>query len=84
MMAMSDSTESVSARPATTSSNVAASPSANVGCGAHTPSVVYAIRTAPIGPSNGIPEIISAADAALMAKMSCGFSWSALKIVPTT
>ncbi len=35
------------------------------------------MRTAPIGPSKGMPEIISAAEAALMARMSCGFSWSA-------
>ena len=42
------------------------------------------MRTAPMGPSNGMPEIIKAAEAALIARMSCGFSWSALKIVPTT
>ncbi len=42
------------------------------------------MRTAPMGPSKGMPEIISAAEAALIARMSCGFSWSALKIVPTT
>ena len=35
------------------------------------------MRTAPIGPSNGMPEIISAAEAALIASTSCGFSWSA-------
>src|SRR4051812_35847861 len=42
------------------------------------------MRTAPIGPSKGMPEIISAADAALMATMSWGFSWSAPRMVPTT
>ena len=42
------------------------------------------MRTAPIGPSKGMPEIINAAEAALMASTSYGFSWSALKIVPTT
>ncbi len=31
-----------------------------------------------------MPEIISAADAALIASTSCGFSWSAEKMVPTT
>jgi hypothetical protein len=55
-----------------------------VACGIQVPSVEYAMRTAPIGPSKGMPEIISAADAPLMASTSCGFSWSAPKTVPTT
>ena len=42
------------------------------------------MRTAPMGPSNGIPEIINAAEAALMASTSWGFSWSAPITVPTT
>ena len=35
-----------------------------------------------MGPSKGMPEIISAADAALMASTSCGFTWSAPTMVP--
>src|SRR5580692_935729 len=84
MMAMSVSASSVRARPATTSSKVDSSPSSNVGCGIQVPSVVKATRTAPIGPSKGIPESIKAADAALIASTSCGFTWSAPMIVPTT
>ncbi len=42
------------------------------------------MRTAPIGPSKGIPEIINAADAALMAMTSCGLDRSAPTMVPTT
>ena len=37
-----------------------------------------------MGPSKGMPEIISAAEAALMARTSCGFTWSAPTMVPTT
>ena len=42
------------------------------------------MRTAPIGPLKGMPDSISAADAALMASTSWGFSWSAPMTVPTT
>ena len=42
------------------------------------------MRTAPMGPSNGIPDSISAALAALMASTSWGFSWSAPRTVMTT
>src|SRR5579883_1090260 len=42
------------------------------------------MRTAPIGPSKGMPEIMRAADAALIASTSWGFSWSAPNTVPTT
>src|SRR5579875_1261628 len=42
------------------------------------------MRTAPIGPSKGMPESISAALAALMASTSWGFSWSAPITVMTT
>ena len=42
------------------------------------------MRTAPMGPAKGMPEIISAAEAALMASTSWGFSWSAPKMVATT
>ena len=40
------------------------------------------MRTAPIGPSKGMPEIMRAADEALIASTSCGFNWSAPRIVP--
>src|SRR5712692_5381554 len=50
---------------------------------AHAPSR-WARRTAPIGPSNGIPDTMSAADAPLIDAMSCGFSWSAPRIVAMT
>ena len=46
--------------------------------------VEKAMRTAPIGPSKGMPEIMRAADAVLMASTSCGLIWSAPKTVPTT
>jgi len=72
-----------SSRPATTSSNVPASPSSKVGCATHVPSCEYATRTAPIGPSNGMPLIMSAADDALIASTSCGFTWSAPTTVTT-
>ena len=42
------------------------------------------MRTEPIGPSNGMPLIISAAEAALIDSTSCGFSWSAPMTVVTT
>ena len=41
-------------------------------------------RTAPIGPRNGISEIVSAAEAASVPRMSGSFSWSALSTVITT
>ena len=37
-----------------------------------------------MGPSKGMPESISAAELALMARTSCGLTWSAPKMVPTT
>ena len=52
-------------RPATTSSNVDSVLSSNVGCAIH--SLPWRDRrTAPIGPSNGMPDTISAADAPLI------------------
>ena len=72
-----------SSRPATTSSNVPVSPSSNVAWGTHVPSWEYATRTAPIGPSNGMPLIMSAADDALIANTSCGLTWSAPITVTT-
>ena len=41
------------------------------------------MRTAPIGPSNGMPEIMSAAEAALIESTSCGLCWSAPSTVVT-
>src|SRR5262245_37553754 len=74
---------SSSCRPATTSSNVESSPCWNVGCATHAPSWC-ARRTAPIGPSNGMPDTVSAADAPLIDTMSCGFSRSTPRIVAMT
>ena len=42
------------------------------------------IRTAPIGPRNGSGEIMSAADAPLMQRMSCGVTRSAERVVQMT
>ncbi len=42
------------------------------------------MRTAPSGPSKGMPDSIRAALAALMASTSWGFSWSAPMMVATT
>ncbi len=72
-----------SSRPATTSSKLAASPSAKVGWAIHVPSCEYATRTAPIGPSNGMPLIMSAAEAALIDSTSWGLVWSAPMTVST-
>src|SRR5581483_2531106 len=41
------------------------------------------IRTAPIGPTNGSGDTVSAAETALMARMSCGITRSAEKTVAT-
>jgi hypothetical protein len=41
-------------------------------------------RTAPTGPRNGIGDSMSAAEAPLMARMSCGCTWSAEKVVTMT
>ena len=42
------------------------------------------IRTPPTGPMNGSGEIISAADAPLMQRMSCGVAMSAERTVQIT
>src|SRR6478736_5861449 len=42
------------------------------------------MRTAPMGPSKGMPESIRAAEAPLMAGTSWGFTRSAARVVPTT
>ena len=41
------------------------------------------MRTAPMGPSNGMPDSINAAEAPFRARTSCGFSMSAPMTVPT-
>ena len=41
------------------------------------------IRTAPIGPRNGSGDTVSAADTALMQRMSCAVTMSAEKTVAT-
>ena len=70
-------------RPATTSSKVDSVLSSNVGCAIHSPPWRDR-RTAPIGPSNGMPETVSAADAPLIDSTSCGFTRSAPMMVATT
>jgi len=45
---------------------------------------MIATRTAPTGPRNGIGEIINAADAPLMHRMSCAVIKSALSTVQIT
>ena len=42
------------------------------------------MRTAPTGPRKGIGESISAAEEPLMARMSCGCTWSAENVVTIT
>ena len=42
------------------------------------------MRTAPTGPSNGMPESMSAAEAPLIMSTSCGLTRSAARTVPTT
>ena len=39
------------------------------------------MRTAPTGPMNGIGDSISAAEAPLIARMSCELTWSAESVV---
>ena len=63
-------TSSPTPRPATISSKVLSSTSSKVGWGTQVPSWLYAMRTAPIGPWKGMPEIMSDADAPLMASTS--------------
>ena len=70
-------------RPATMSSNVDSALSSNVGCVIHS-EPWRDRRTAPIGPSNGMPDTISAADAPLIDAMSCGCTRSAPMIVAIT
>ena len=46
--------------------------------------LVDGLRTAPTGIGNGMLEIISAADAPFIARMSYGLTWSTLSGMPTT
>jgi hypothetical protein len=70
--------------PTTIRSSVdSSSVSCNVGLTTSSPSIIP-IRTAPTGPRNGSGEIISAADAPLMQRMSCGVTRSADSTVPIT
>ncbi len=70
-------------RPTTTISKVALSISWKVGFGTHRPSMC-ARRTAPTGPSNGMPESIRAAEAPLIATMSGWLARSTVMTVATT
>ncbi len=70
-------------RPATTSSNVDSSSWSYVGFITHWPST-YASRTQPTGPSNGISDTPSAAEAAFTPSTSTGFSPSTVQTVTTT
>ena len=62
--------------PATTRSSLLSASSAYVGLITKRPST-YPTRVAPIGPSKGMSDIVSAAEAPLIAGMSRGFSMSA-------
>ncbi len=45
---------------------------------------MYPTRTEPTGPWNGISLIVSAADAAMVPRMSGSFSWSVDRTVMTS
>ena len=66
--------------PATTMSRVLSSKSSYVGLTTKSP-FTYPILVAPIGPSNGMSDIVKAADAPFITRMSSGFSWSADRAV---
>jgi hypothetical protein len=69
--------------PQTIRSSVDSFRSGRVGLTTRRPSM-RPTRTAPTGPRNGIGESISAADEPLMARMSCGCTWSAENVVTMT
>ena len=69
--------------PQTIRSSVDSFRSGSVGLTASLPSM-RPMRTAPTGPRNGIGESMSAADEPLMARMSCGCTWSAENVVTMT
>ena len=66
--------------PQTMRSSVDSFRSGSVGLTARLPSI-RPIRTAPTGPRNGIGESMSAAEEPLIARMSCGCTWSAENVV---
>ena len=65
------------------SSSLSSCVSCSVGLTTSLPSI-SPIRTAPTGPKNGSDEIISAAEAPLMHRMSCGATRSAERTVQIT
>ncbi len=80
----SDSTISTaSAVPATTRSSDEVFISSMVGLSLSSP-LMRPTRAPPTGPMNGMPEIVSAAEAATMARMSGSFSMSCDSTVTTT
>ena len=71
----SDSTIITASRvPATTRSRRPSATCVWVGLRMYSPSFVKPTRAAPIGPMNGTPERVSAAEAAIIATMSGSFS----------
>ncbi len=68
--------------PETTRSSSESASCEMVGLTTNSPSM-RPMRTAPMGPWNGISEIVSAADAAIVPRMSGSFSWSVLRTVMT-
>src|SRR5918993_657688 len=70
--------------PATTRSRSLSAIWSYVGLRTKSPSSVLPTRTAPIGPSKGMSDIASAAEAPTMLTVSYGVSWSAPKTVPMT
>ena len=74
---------SASLVPTTIRSSVDSSSCWSVGLTTSSPSI-RPMRTAPTGPRNGSGEIISAADAPLMQRMSCGVTRSAERTVQMT
>ena len=74
---------SASRVPTTMRSRADSSICSNVGLTTNSPSI-RATRTAPTGPRNGSDEIASAAEAPLIARMSCGTTMSAESTVQMT
>ena len=66
--------------PQTIRSSVDSLRSGSVGLTARLPSI-RPMRTAPTGPRNGIGDSMSAAEEPLIARMSCGCTWSAENVV---
>ena len=69
--------------PTTIRSSVDVCACGSVGLTTRSPSII-ATRTAPTGPRKGSGEIISAAEAPLMQRMSCGVTRSADSVVQIT